>query len=67
MSGEQWTVDSLISLLSLFIGVQNLELNLQQVNALMDEMKTNQNSMLSTIIQQNEEILQLLKEDKKHD
>lgn len=67
MSGEQWTVDSLISLLSLFIGIQNLELNLQQVNALMDEMKTNQNSMLSTIIQQNEEILQLLKEDKKHD
>lgn len=34
MSGEQWTVDSLISLLSLFIGIQNLELNLQQVNAL---------------------------------
>ena len=67
MSGEQWTVDSLISLLSLFIGLQNLELNLQQVNALMDEMKTNQNSMLSTIIQQNEKILQLLKEDKKHD
>lgn len=67
MSGEQWTVDNLISLLSLFIGLQNLELNLQQVNALMDEMKTNQNSMLSTIIQQNEKILQLLKEDKKHD
>lgn len=61
----------IISILSFIIGLQNLELNQKQVDGLMSEMTDHQNSMLSTIIKQNEEIIQqngqiinLLKEKK---
>lgn len=41
-----------ISLISLFIGVQNLELNKIQVDEMMREMRENQNGMLAEIIKQ---------------
>lgn len=53
-----------ISILSFIIGLQNLELNKQQVDSLSREMTDNQDTMLKTIIQQNEEIIKLLKESK---
>lgn len=59
----------IISILSFIIGLQNLELNQKQVDGLMAEMRDNQNSMLDTIIkqnkiiiQQNEDIIKLIKE-----
>lgn len=54
----------LISILSFVIGLQNLELNKKQVEELSKEMTDNQDIMLKTIIQQNEEIIKLLKEQK---
>lgn len=70
---EQEELDFLdvISILSFIIGLQNLELNQKQVDGLMSEMTDHQNSMLSTIIkqnelliQQNDEIIKLLKENR---
>ena len=69
MNEEQWDFLDVISILSFIIGLQNLELNQRQVDGLMSEMRDNQNSMLhdiikqnEIIIQQNEELLKLLKE-----
>lgn len=55
----------IISILSLIIGLQNLELNNKQVEQLSKEMTDNQDIMLKTIIEQNKQIIQLLKELKK--
>lgn len=52
----------IISIFSFIIGLQNLELNKQQVESITREMKYNQDIMLQTIIKQNEEIIKLLKE-----
>lgn len=57
----------ILTILSFVVGLQNLELNKQQVDGVMDELQNVQNSMLSTIIQQNEEIIRLLKENKNND
>lgn len=65
MDWEQWSFFDLLSVLSFIIGLQNLELNKKQVDTMMSEMKDNQNTMLSTIIKQNEEIIKLLKENPK--
>lgn len=67
MNNEHGGFDFLdtISILSFIIGLQNLELNQKQVDALSEEMTENQDTMLKTIIQQNEEIIKLLKELKK--
>lgn len=54
----------IISIMSFIIGLQNLELNKQQVDTLSKEMTENQDTMLKTIIDQNEEIIRLLKEFK---
>lgn len=54
-----------VNILSFIVGLQNLELNKQQVDGIMSELKDTQNSMLSTIIEQNEEIIRLLKEQTK--
>lgn len=54
-----------LTILSFIVGLQNLELNKQQVDGIMSELKDTQNSMLSTIIEQNEEIIRLLKEQQK--
>lgn len=55
----------ILTILSFVVGLQNLELNKKQVDGVMDELQNVQNSMLSTIIQQNKEIIKLLKENKK--
>jgi len=52
----------LLNVLSLYVGLQNLELNVQQVDGVMKELRENQNAMLATIIEQNEEIIRMLKE-----
>lgn len=54
-----------LTILSFIVGLQNLEMNKQQVGGIMSELKDTQNSMLSTIIEQNEEIIRLLKEQQK--
>jgi hypothetical protein len=60
---NNWDLDFLdmITILSFVLGVENLRLNEQQSGAVMEELRQNQNSMLSTIIKQNEEIIRLLK------
>lgn len=51
----------LINILSLCVGLQNLDLNKQQVQDVMKELRENQNSMLKTIIDQNKEIIEILR------
>lgn len=64
---DDWNLDFLdvLTVLSFIIGLENLNLNQQQVDGIMDELRKNQNSMLATIIKQNEEIIALLKEQQK--
>lgn len=62
MDWEQWDLLDILTILSFIVGLQNLELNKKQMDAMMKEMTDNQNSMLSAIIKQNEEIIRLLKE-----
>lgn len=62
MDWEQWDLFDILTILSFVVGLQNLELNKKQVDTMMKEMTDNQNSMLSAIIKQNEEIIRLLKE-----
>lgn len=52
----------IIALWSLDIGLQNLALNKQQVDGLMREMTEKQDALLQKIIDQNEQIISLLKE-----
>lgn len=59
----------IIALMSFYIGLKNLDLNEQQVQGLMREMTDNQDKLLEKaveqnilIIQQNSEIIKLLKE-----
>lgn len=52
----------ILTILSFIIGLQNLDLNQKQVNSVMAELQDNQNSMLKTIIDQNEQIIKLIKE-----
>ena len=51
----------IIGIMSFIIGLQNLELNKQQVASLQKEMTENQDGMLKTIIGQNEKIIRFLK------
>lgn len=60
--GEEFSIIDFISMLSFVIGVENLSLNKVQVNDIMREMQNNQNGMLSKIIEQNEQIIKMLKE-----
>lgn len=62
-NGEQWSFIDVISILSFIVGLENLDLNQQQVDGVMQELQQHQNAMLSKIIQQNEEIIKLLKEN----
>lgn len=69
--GQEFEFLDILTVLSFIIGLQNLELNQKQVDGLMSEMTDHQNSMLSIIIkqnelliQQNEQIIKLLKEGK---
>ena len=58
----------IVTILSFLVGVQNLELNEQQINNLEEHLKNQdavlkneQNEMLQKIIAQNKEIINLLK------
>lgn len=57
----EWNFLDILTVLSFIVGLQNLELNQKQVDGIMDELRSNQNAMLATIIEQNEEIIRLLK------
>lgn len=57
----EWDFLDILTVLSFIVGLQNLELNQRQVDGIMDELRSNQNAMLATIIEQNEEIIRLLK------
>ncbi len=65
--GEQFSFIDIVSILSFFIGLENLSLNKVQVNDIMQELQSNQNGMLSKIIEQNEQIIQMLKEKNRND
>lgn len=65
--GEQFSFIDIVSILSFFIGLENLSLNKVQVNDIMQELQNNQNGMLSKIIEQNEQIIQMLKEKNRND
>jgi hypothetical protein len=60
--GEQLSFIDIVSILSFFIGLENLSVNKVQMNDIMQELQSNQNGMLSKIIEQNEQIIQMLKE-----
>lgn len=63
---EQGNFDiiDLIALWSLDIGLQNLKLNQMQVDGIMREMTEKQDVLLHRIVEQNEQIISLLKERK---
>lgn len=65
--GEEFSIIDFVSMLSFVIGVENLSLNKVQVNDIMREMQSNQNGMLSKIIEQNEQIIKMLKEIDRND
>lgn len=65
--GEQLLFVDIVSILSFFIGLENLSLNKVQVNDIMQELQSSQNGMLSKIIEQNEQIIQMLKEKNRND
>ena len=52
----------ILTILSFIVSLQNLDLNQKQVSNVMAELQDNQNSMLKTIIKQNEQIIKLIKE-----
>ena len=62
--GKEWTFIDLINVLSFVIGLQNLDLNEKQNQALDEHLKIQDEKLLAKIIQQNEEIIALLKEKK---
>jgi hypothetical protein len=65
--GEEFSIIDFVSMLSFIIGLENLNLNKIQVNDIMREMQNNQNKMLSKIIEQNEQIIKMLKEIDRND
>lgn len=65
--GEEFSIIDFVSMLSFIIGLENLNLNKVQVNDIMREMQNNQNGMLSKIIEQNEQIIKMLKEIDRND
>ena len=54
----------LLTILSFIIGIQNLELNIEQSQQIDQHLSQQDEEMLSKIIAQNEELLALLKEKK---
>lgn len=58
----EWSFIDIISVLSFIIGLQNLELNEKQVKSLDNHLKEQDERLLAKIINQNEEIIALLKE-----
>lgn len=65
-NGEILSFIDLISIASFIVGLENLSLNKIQANGIMQELQENQNKMFSEIIEQNKQIISMLKE-KSHD
>lgn len=65
--GEEFSIIDFVSMLSFIVGLENLNINKIQVNDIMREMQNNQNKMLSKIIEQNEQIIKMLKEIDRND
>lgn len=68
-----WSFIDIISVLSFIIGLENLKLNEQQIRGLDDHLKKQDDNLLAKIIdqniliiQQNEEIISLLKEKREN-
>ena len=61
-NGEILSFIDLISIASFIVGLENLSLNKIQVNGIMQELQDNQNKILSEIIEQNKQIISMLKE-----
>lgn len=53
-----------LTILSFVISVENLQLNVQQSQQIDDHLHTQDEKLLKKIIQQNEEIIKLLEENK---
>lgn len=62
---SEWDFIDIISVLSFIIGLQNLELNEKQVKSLDNHLKDQDEKLLAKIIQQNDEIIALLKGEAK--
>lgn len=54
----------IITILSFVIGIENLNLNIEQNESLEQHLSTQDEKLLKKIIEQNEEIIKLLKENK---
>ena len=63
--GKNWSFIEIINIFSFILGLQNLELNEKQVKSLDNHLKQQDENQLALIIQQNEEIIRLLKEKEK--
>ena len=59
--GDNWSFIDVINILSFIIGLDNLQLNEKQVKDLDNHLKQQDENQLAKIIQQNEEIIELLK------
>ena len=62
MFGEQWGLIEWISFFSFLVGIENLELNEKQIDNLEQHLSKQDAELLSTIIKQNEQIIQMLEE-----
>ena len=61
---NNWTFIDIIGILSFVIGLENLDLNQKQVSNLERHLSDQDTQLLAKIIEQNEEIIKLLKERK---
>lgn len=61
----EWDFIDIISILSFIIGLENLQLNIDQNKQLDKHLKDQDEILLAKIIEQNEEIINLLKELRK--
>lgn len=62
--GNNLTFLDLLTIMSFIIGVENLDLNIQQSEQIDQHLSQQDEQMLAKIIAQNQEIIQLLKEKK---
>ena len=62
--GDNLSFLDLLTIMSFIIGIENLDLNIQQSQQIDQHLSQQDEKMLAKIIAQNEEIIQLLKEKK---
>lgn len=64
-NNDKYDFIDIVSILSFIIGLKNLQLNIEQNNQLDKHLKDQDEQFIAKIINQNEEIIKLLKELKK--